>query len=164
MGQYKANSINSQNFNLTFDNQKIGELIYEKWYSFNAEILMSDGAKYQLEPKGFWDSKIELKDGTKALLEFKMGWKGIIIKTFFDNKEDTFLLKLNGLLSSKFVLIDTDKRELMVAETDFKWNKLNYDYNIETTQNFDKFDNKELLILTILHCINYYMAIFVSAG
>ena len=150
MGQYKANSINSQNFNLTFGNQKIGELIYEKWYSFNAEILMSDGAKYQLEPKGFW--------------EFKMSWKGIIIKTFFDNKEDTFLLKLNGLLSSKFVLIDTDKRELMVAETDFKWNKLNYDYNIETTQNFDKFDNKELLILTILHCINYYMTIFVSAG
>ena len=164
MGQYKANSTNSQNFSLTFDNHRIGELIYKKWYSFNAEILLSDGARYQLEPKGFWDSKIELKDDTKTLLEFKMGWKGIIIKTFFDNKEDTFLLKLNSLLSSKFVLIDTDKSELMVAETDFKWNKLNYDYNIETTQNFDNFDNKELLLLTILHCINYYMTIIASAG
>ena len=74
------------------------------------------------------------------------------------------LLKLNSLLSSKFVLIDTEKNELMVAETDFKWNKLNYDYNIETTKSFDSFDKKELLLLTILHCINYYITIIVSAG
>ena len=93
-----------------------------------------------------------------------MGWKGIIIKTFFNSKEETYLLKLNGLLSNKFVLIDTDKNELMVAETDFKWNKLNYDYNIETTRDFDDFDKKELLLLTILHCINYYMTIIASGG
>lgn len=79
MGKYKANSTNTRNFNLTFDNLQIGELIYEKWYSFNAEIILSDGSKYQLEPKGFWDNKIELKDNTNVLLEFKMGWKGIII-------------------------------------------------------------------------------------
>ena len=60
MRQYKAKSTNSQNFRLTFENKTIGELIYKKWYSFNAEILLSDGAKYQLEPKGFWDSEIEL--------------------------------------------------------------------------------------------------------
>jgi hypothetical protein len=163
MAQYKASSTNSQNFNLIFENQKIGELIYKKWYSFNAEIVMSNGTKYQLEPKGFWDAKIELKDDTKILLKFKMGWKGIIIKSFFGNAEKTFLLKLNGLLSNKFVLIDPEKNELMVAETDFKWNKLNYDYNIETTKDFDNFNKKELLLLTILHCINYYMTIIVSA-
>lgn len=164
MGKYNANSTNSQNFNLLFDNQSKGELIYKKWYSFNAEILMSDGTKYQLESKGFWDSIIELKNDTKTLLEFKMNWKGIEIRTFFDSKEATYLLKLNGLLSNKFVLIDTDKRELLAAETDFKWNKLNYDYNIETTEVFDNIDNKELLLLTILHCLNYYMTIIVSGG
>jgi hypothetical protein len=163
MGQYKANSTNSQNFSLILDNQKIGELVYKKWYSFSAEILMNQGAKYQLEPKGFWDSKIELRDDTKTLLEFKMGWKGIIIKTFFNETEQTFLLSLKGLLSNKFVLLDTNKEELMVAETDFKWSKLNYDYNIETAQRFDNFDNKELLLLTILHCINYYMTLITAA-
>lgn len=65
MGQYRANSTNSQNFSLTLDNKKNGELVYKKWYSFSAEILMNDGTKYQFEPKGFWDSKIELKDDTK---------------------------------------------------------------------------------------------------
>ncbi|RZK46212.1 MAG: hypothetical protein EOO87_23930 [Pedobacter sp.] len=164
MGQYKANSTNSQNFSLTFNNQPLGELIYKKWYSFNAEILLSNGKKYQLEPQGFWNSKIELKDETKTLLEFKMGWKGIMIKTMFSEKEETFLLTLKGLLSNKFVLLDTNKEELMVAETDFKWNKLNYNYNIETAPSFEDFDKKELILLTILHCINYYMTIVASGG
>lgn len=164
MGHYKANSTDSRNFSLTADGQNLGELIYKKWYSFDAQITLSDGTTYQLEPIGFWDSKIELKAGSQTLLEFKMGWKGIIIKTFFDNREDTFLLALSGLLSSKFVLIDTDKTELMAAETDFKWNKLAFDYTIETTQRFDNFNNKELILLTILHCINYYMTIVGAAA
>ena len=164
MGQYKANSTNSRNFSLLSGEQNLGELIYKKWYSFDAEIILSDGATYRLEPVGFWNSKIELKDDTQTLLAFEMGWKGIIIKTFFDNQENAFLLTLKGLLSSKFILIDTDKRELMAAETDFKWNKLNFDYTIETTQDFDNFKNKELLLLTVLHCINYYMTVITSAA
>ena len=164
MGHYKANATNSHNFILTFDNQKIGELVYKKWYSFSAEIQMTDGTKYQLEPTGFWDSKIELKDDTQTLLEFKMGWKGIIIKTLFNDSEEVFLLKLKGLLSNKFVLLDTNDEELMAAETSFKWSKFNFDYNIETTPVFDNFENKELLLLTILHCINYYITIVAAAS
>ena len=49
-----------------------------------------------------------------------------------------------------------------LAENDFKWNKLNYDYNIETTRDFDNFYKKELLLLSTLHCINYYMTIVVT--
>lgn len=154
MGQYKVDAMNSQDFSLTFDGQKIGELIYEKWYSFSAKILMTDGSQYQLEPTGFWESKIELKDDTKTLLEFKLGWKGIILKTI-NEKEETYLLTLQGL-GNKFILIDTDKEELLVAETDFKLRKSNYNCNIETTPKFDNLPNKEIFILTILHCINYY--------
>ena len=163
MAIYKANSTNAHNFSLTLDNQAIGELIYKKWYSFDAEIQMAGGKKYQLEPKGFWASKIELKDETQILLEFKMGWNGIIIKTLFNNKEETYLLKLKGLLSANFVLLDTEKVELMAAEANFKWSTFNYDYNIETSEKFDNLDNRALLLLTILHCINYYMTIVAAA-
>ncbi|WP_240625461.1 hypothetical protein [Spirosoma pollinicola] len=149
---------------MTFDNEKIGELIYQKWYSFAAKILMTNGKEYQLEPRGFWESTIELKEGEAILLEFKMGWKGIVIKTYFDNEEKHFLLKLKGLLSNKFVLLDDNNEELMVAETDFKWSKLNFDYTIETTQNFDNFTNEKLLLLSVLHCINYYMTVIVAAA
>lgn len=70
---------------------------------------MDDGRKYQLEPKGFWDVVIELNDGKKTLLSFRLNWKGIEISTFFNRKEATYLLTLNGLLSSKFILIDVNK-------------------------------------------------------
>ncbi|ADB36124.1 hypothetical protein [Spirosoma linguale] len=164
MGQYSANSTNSRNFILTFDNEKLGELIYQKWYSFAAEILMSNGKEYTLEPKGFWDSTVELKEGEVTLLKFKMGWKGIIIKTYFDNEEKHFLLKLKGLLGNKFVLLNNENEELMAAETDFKWSKLNFDYTIETSPKFDNFSNEKLLLLTVLHCINYYITVIVAAA
>jgi hypothetical protein len=157
MASYIVNSTNSQNFNLTFESQKIGELIYKKWFLFNAEIDIFKDKKFTLEPKGFWDSKIELKDENELLIEFKMGWKGILIKTFFNNKENEFLLKLNSLLSNKFVLLDVKNTELLVVDTNLKWNSFTYDYTIETTSTFDSFENKELLLLTILHCVNYYI-------
>ena len=156
MGNYKANSTNSRNFSLTADNVNIGELKYTKWYSFNAEIVLADNSLYLLEPKGFWDSKIELKKGEKIVLDFEMGWKGIVIN--FKDSDKKYLLRLKGLLSSKFVLIDISDNELLAIETDFKWTKLNFDFNIETSNEFDNFENKEVLLLTILHCVNYYMA------
>ncbi|MCW5915930.1 MAG: hypothetical protein KIS82_01145 [Ferruginibacter sp.] len=162
MGLYKANSTDLRNFCLTFNNVNVGELIYKKWYSFDANIFTTEGKKYQLEPKGFWDSTIELKEGDETLLEFKMSWKGIVIKTHFGNEEKYFLLKIKGLFSNKFILLDTNNEELMVAETEFKWSKFNFDYNIETTQNFDNLDQKEIFLLTILHCINYYVTIIVA--
>lgn len=165
MGHYKANSINSHNFNLTSDDQQIGALVYSKWYSFNADILLADGSKYELKSKDLWDSKIELKDSSQnTLLEFKMGWKGILIKCFFDTKETTYLLKLKGLFSNKFTLIDAEKTELLVAETDFKWSKFSYDYHIETTPVFEQLGNSKLFLLTLLHCVNYYMNSIATGG
>ncbi|MDP3680212.1 MAG: hypothetical protein Q8R22_05195 [Flavobacterium sp.] len=162
MGQYKANSIDSKSFILTIENTKIGELNYNEWYSFKAEIQLADNSIYQLEPKGFWDSKIELKKAEKTLLEFKMGWKGIVIKTNFNENEKNYLLKLKGLLSNKFILIDAEENEILAVDTDFKWNKFNFDYTIETSTEFDTMENKELMLLTILHCVNYYLTIIVT--
>jgi hypothetical protein len=163
MAKYNINSTNSRTFSLTSDNVSIGELKYSNWYSFKAEILLADKSFYQLEPKGFWDYKIELKKDEKVLLDFKMAWQGIIINTKFDGNEKKFLLKLKGFLSSKYVLVDTDEKELLEVATDFKWSKLNFDCTIETTKEFDNFENKELLLLTIIHCINYQMSINASA-
>jgi hypothetical protein len=162
MRQYKANSTKSSHFSLTMDNVQIGELKYTKWYSFKAEILLADNSLYQFEPKGFWNSIIELQKEGKTLLEFEMGWKGIVIKTHFNGNERKYLLQLKGLLSNKYLLIDTDEKELLAVDCDFKWTKFNFDFHIETSNEFDKFENKKLLLLTTIHCINYYIA-FVSS-
>lgn len=163
MAFYKANSTNSRNFKVTLENQEIGELLIKKWYSFDADLIMSDGKNYQLITKGFWDSKVELIDGSQTLLDFKMGWKGIVIKTYFDNQERQYLLKLQGFINIKFILIDESDQELSVASTDFKWLTLNFNYDIETTASFDQLRNRDLLLMTMLHCINYYIS-YLSAA
>lgn len=61
-------------------------------------------------------------------------------------------------------MLDIDKAVVLVAETDYKWHKLNFDYTIETPQTFDNFQHKELVLLTILHCLNYYITITVAAS
>ena len=80
---WNINSTYSLTFYLNSDNEKIGELIYKKWYASNAEIKLANGDTFHMKPKGIWNSKIELKDGEKTILEFKLGWSGILIKTFF---------------------------------------------------------------------------------
>ncbi|MBX2887351.1 MAG: hypothetical protein KF829_01740 [Ferruginibacter sp.] len=163
MTQYTVSSTNSHHFCLALDKRILGELNYKKWYSFNADIVLANNRKYNLESKGFWDTTIELHDGLKTLLSFRMGWEGIIIETFFGEEEQVFLLKLKGLFSNKFVLLNQDNEELMVAETIFNWRKLNFNYNIETPQNFDDSDKNSLLLLTVVHCINYYITIITAA-
>lgn len=164
MGHYRANSTDSYKFNVMSDNIKVGDLVYKKWYSFEADILMADGSKFQLRPKGFWDSKVELTDESTTLLEIKMGWKGIVIKTYFDRQEKHYLLKLKGLLGDKFILIDDKNQEFMRTESDFKWKTLNYEYSIETTESFDRLGYRNLLLLALVHSMNYYMTFISSAS
>lgn len=101
-----------------------------------------------------WNSKIELKDQEKTLLEFKLGWNGILIKTFFNDLEKKYLLRIKGLSSNKFILTDAEKNEILVAEMDTKWDNLNYKYTINTTDEFENFPHKNIMVLALLHCIN----------
>ena len=156
MGQYIANSVNVKDFTLSLNNVDIGVLRYTKWYSFEAGIVLADHSSYQLQPKGFWKSKIELTKDNEKWLDFEMGWKGIIIN--FSNSEEKYLLQLKGFLDSRFVLVDTNEKELLAIEADFKWKKFIMDFNIETSNEFDSFENKEILLFTTVHCVNYYMA------
>ena len=97
MGQCRVNSSNSRDFNLTKDNIHLGELAYPKWYTFNAEILLADLSRYQLVPQGRWDATIELKQDHKTLMDFKMGWKGIILSNISDENREEYLLTLKSL-------------------------------------------------------------------
>lgn len=162
MGNYIANLSNSTNFILTENNEKLGELNYKKWYNFDAEIILKDNQKYQLVACGVWEQKIELKQNDLKFAEFKMGWNGIIINTYFENTESSYLLKQKGMLNYIFTLTNTKNQELVVAIPDFKWTKLNYNYNIETVAEFDHLLQNELLLFTILHCLNYYMTVMIA--
>src|SRR6476469_9993700 len=97
MAEYQAKSNNSLSFELTNDDKLIGKLSYEKWFKFNAVIEIANNASYQVEPKGFWGTTIEIKDKEKLLVKFKMDWSGaIVVQTYFDDHEKDYMFKHKG--------------------------------------------------------------------
>jgi len=158
MKEYKVKSEDTKHFSLTINDKEIGSLQYEKWFSLKAEMILGGTRTYQIEPKGFWGTTIELKQHENVLLNFKMNWNGnIIINTKFDGTERDFIFKNKGIFKNVYLLLNKEEEELIVIQPDFKWSKFNYDYNISTTDRFDNLDFNLILLLTAIHCVNYYM-------
>ncbi|BAP30919.1 uncharacterized protein CHSO_1882 [Chryseobacterium sp. StRB126] len=162
MAEYYAKSSNSLSFELVNDNKLTGKITYKSWFNFNAVIELANHQSFQVEPKGFWGTTIELKDNEKVLLKFRMNWNGeIIVQTYFDGVKESFVCKHRGVFKDSFVLTDKEGTELLVMKPQFKWNLLNYEYRITTSDDFETYSNKEILLLTSLHCANYYMSMMV---
>lgn len=158
MTEYYAKSNNSLSFEVTHDDWLVGKLTYKNWFSFNAEIETL-GHSYQVEPKGFWGTTIELKDNERVLLKFRMNWNGeIVVQTYFDGVKEGFLFKHRGIFKDSFVLTDQHGTELFVMKPHLKWSTLNYEYQITASESFEVLSHKEILLLNSLHCANYYMS------
>jgi hypothetical protein len=163
MAEYYAKSNNSLSFEVTKDDQFIGKLIYKNWFQFNAEVETLNRF-YQIEPKGFWGTTIELKDHERVLLKFRMNWNGeIVIQTYFDGVKEGFLFKHRGIFKESFVLADQQGAELFVMKPHLKWSSMNYEYQIITSEKFETFSHKEILLINALHCANYYMSMMMAA-
>ncbi len=162
MTEYKVKSKNSLIFELADNEVLIGTLTYKSWFRFNAEIETLH-SKYQVEPRGFWGTTIELKEGEKILLKFRMNWNGeIVIQTYFNEIKKGYIFKHRGIFKESFVLSDQNGIELLVMKPDLKWSTMNYEYQITTSDIFDDFPEKEILLLTALHCANYYMSMMTA--
>jgi hypothetical protein len=157
MTEYKVKSDDRKKFCFTNNDNLIGNLIYEQRYNLKSIISLANGLSYHFEPKSDSAMTVELKDNASILLNFKMNSKGnITITTKLENVENDYILKHTGVFKSTYTLVDSKEEELLVIQTDFKWDKFNQDYNISTSNTFDKFKNNDILLLTMIHCINYY--------
>lgn len=156
---YQAKSTNSLTFELTQGDETMGKLSYKSWFGFTASIELANHSTYQMIPKGFWGSTVELKDNDTVLLKFAMNWNGsIALQTYFNEMEKEYIFKHRGVLNESFILIDEEETELVVMKPHMKWINLNYEYQIQTSDRFESFSHKEILLLTAIHCANYYMS------
>ncbi|MGG5210580.1 hypothetical protein ACQWU4_16765 [Chryseobacterium sp. MIQD13] len=162
MAEYYAKSKKSLSFELTQNDRLIGKLIYKSWFNFNAAIEIAD-SKYQVEPKGFWGTTIELKEGETVLLKFRMNWNGeIVVQTYFNGVKKGYIFKHRGIFKESFVLADQDGIELLVIKPHLKWNLMDYEYQLTTTDTFETCPEKDILLMEALHCANYYMSMMYS--
>jgi hypothetical protein len=163
MTEYQAKSINALSFDVTKDDKLVGSLSYNSWFKFNAEIVIANNSNYQVEPKGFWGTTVELRDGEKVLLKFQMNWNGeIVVQTYFNDFEKGYTFKHRGFFKESFVLIDQEGIELLVMKPQLKWSKMNYEYQITTSDTFETLSYKEILLMNSLHCANYYMSMMMA--
>jgi hypothetical protein len=157
--EYQAKLSDSMSFEVTQSDKLIGRLTYGSWFKFNSSLVLSGGSTYQIEPKGFWGTTIELKDNEKVLANFTMHWNGeIVIQTSLTNAESGYVLKPKGLFNVSFLLADQKKTELLIMKPHLRWTKLRCEYQIESSEDFESSADKELLLLLSLHCANYYMS------
>lgn len=159
MKEYSAISKNFRKYILLTDQHPLAEMNYLNWYSLKASIKLSDSYQFLLKPKGIWNSKIELWKDEEVLLYYKLGWKGINIKIQSEGIEESYLLKSKGVFKYKYVLIDSNKKELLTVKPKFRWNRFNHDFAIESTEEFENLKLKEAVLLTIVHSINYMIAL-----
>lgn len=162
MADYTILANGTRDFQLLQADKTLGALHYTEWFSFKAVIALANGSTFQIAPRGFWGTTIEVKDQEAVLLNFKMNWGGtILIKLKATSKAYVFNLK--SLLKNTYVLQDKDERELLLVQPSFKWNTLNCNYTLTSTDEFESLDYKELLLLTTVHCANYSMAMAAGA-
>ena len=165
MSEYNAKSNNALSFEVTKDEKLIGKLSYNSWFKFNAVIDLADYSHYVIEPKGFWGTTIELKYHDRVLLKFRMNWNGeIVIQTHFNDCKKSYAFKHRGIFKESFVLVDEEGSEYVVMKPNFKWNNPDYEYQIATSEAFEEIPDKEIILITSLHCANYYMSMMSSAS
>ena len=163
MKEYQAKSNSSLSFEITKDDELIGKLSYKSWFKFDATIEITN-SNYQVEPKGFWGTTIEVKDGEKVLLQFKMNWHGeVVVQTYFNDLEKGYIFKQKSVFKDSFILMDQEGTELLVMKPHMRWKKMNYEYHITTSDTFETSADKEILLMTALHCANYYMTTMMAA-
>lgn len=158
MAEYNVTSKSTFSFDVQKEEQFIGNLSYKSWFQFNATIKMANKLSYEIEPKGFWRTTIELKEGEKVLLQFKMNWNGeIVVQSYFDELEKGYVFKHRGFFKESFVLTDQEGKELLVMKPQIKWKNMNYEYQVTTADTFETAPEKEILLMAALHFANYYM-------
>lgn len=159
MATYHAKSTNGLSFEVRNGSEAFGQLTYSSWFKFNAVATVA-GATYSIEPKGFWETSIEVRGGEKVLLSFSMGWKGqIVLQTFFNGAETGYVISHHGVFRESFVLAERGGTELLVMKPQLKWTQMNYEYELVSSDAFESFPDNGILLLTALHCANYYMSL-----
>lgn len=159
MANYTVNTESAKTLKL-YENQKLlGELNFENLFSYQCNITLSGGKIYQIKPKGIWGTTIELLENNMVLINFKMHWAGdIVITTRFDSIKNQYMLQKKGFFEYRFSLHDKEERQLLTVMPNYKWNKLRYNYNIQTSDDFENHEHKLLMLMAVTYCIKYYMA------
>jgi hypothetical protein len=163
MATYHASPIGNRTFSLKMANTLNGQLKYLDCMFMKSSIALSDNSTFKVESRNFWKTCIDItKDGEK-ILSYKMEWNGTIVLCLYSSYQ-VFKLKTKNIFSTTFKLTDNNGSELMEIKPCYKWNKLDFEFKANSSENFERLSQKELLIFASIHAIKAYMNMIITAG
>lgn len=148
----EAKSTDKKTFQLTENDQQLGELIYKNLFSQKAEIKLTNAELYEIKPVGIFGTSITVTKNRVEIVNLKMNWRGQIVFTFQDGQE--FVLKAKGMFYNKFIIENKDEEKIIQLDPHFNWSKFNYNYDIT----YDEKQQDILFVLLGVYAANYFIA------
>jgi len=146
------------------DEVLIGRIVYLKWYSANkAAIMVGENSEYSLEPKGFWQTKLEVLKDNAIVCKVKSKFSGYEISRPTD-PDRPYRFKYKGFFKNGYVLVNYKDEVLLEIVSNFSWKKRYPGYTAACSDDFgdDEFE-KILLMLCVHFCRTLYNAAAASA-
>jgi hypothetical protein len=153
----KIECTDKKTFQLTDNEQPVGQLTYEGLFSYNAEIILENLDCYKIKPVGLFGTSITVTKNETEIANLKMNWKGQIIMDFQDGEE--FIFKAKGTFLDKYFIENKDEEKLLQFDPHFNWSKFTYNYDIS----YDKKPEDILFVLLGVYAANYFIAVMSGA-
>jgi hypothetical protein len=156
----KATSVDQKHFQIFENGQQLGELVYEDLLYQKASIALTN-EQYQLEPVGFFDSKIVVTKNDTEIASLEMNWNGKIVFTFTEGRK--YVFKLDSFFDDKYILQNDQEETLIQVDAKFDWRKFRYHYDLsyDITNNAK---NDYLIPLLAVYAANYFIAAMSGAN
>ncbi|MDQ3102121.1 MAG: hypothetical protein M3R08_12085 [Bacteroidota bacterium] len=139
-----------RNFVLIDGDRELGRLIYPKWWSERAEILLPDGL-YEIAAKSFWGFGLSARYQGTPILNISYSWKGGGKIARPDQHDRDLKYKMISFWKPRYKVIDMQGRERMVIRTKLNWRHLDPGHIIEEV---NEPPLEPLEILMVIHAIN----------
>lgn len=156
-----AYSSDRKAFQVTDNDQLLGELVYQTPFYLKSEIQLPGTEPYKLAPSGFFGTSVVVTQNGHKVASLAMSWGGQIIISFEDGRD--YLLKLTGLFQNKLILENKSQATLIQYEPKFNWrdfyNKYDITYGIANNESRDT-----LLLFLGLYAVNYFIATISGAN
>lgn len=158
MKQYHVNSKNGRVFQIISDIEIVCEMIYERWTNREAEVKMYSGEKYTISAEKIFSKKIEIKQENQVIAAIAPCSKDVLKISL--NGEAHYFFKKSETNKSAYVITDSNNKELVAIEQEFKWKTLSFKSMMFTSDQ----DIPFILLPICLYCNNIQKSSFVGVA
>ncbi len=151
--QYIVNNEYSRYFEVATDrNDTVGNLDFSGWRPTKADLALSDGTTYTIEPLGIWNTTIQITKGDTIIAGMKYNWNASISIMFANGREFTF--KRQKRWSGDWLMVNDMEDAIGLLSVSYKWSTMGFDYHLQLEPDADR-QITTLLPFIMLYCVKF---------